>query len=50
MIRQIEREQAAQSEEFKGRMVAALPKRMATRAVSEWESRLRNIGETEANL
>lgn len=50
LIQQIEREQSAQSEEFKGRMVATLPKRMATRAVSEWESRLRNIGETEANL
>lgn len=50
MIQQIEREQSAQSEEFKSRMVATLPKRMATRAVSEWESRFRNIGETEANL
>ncbi|WP_051295199.1 replication endonuclease [Azonexus hydrophilus] len=50
MIRQIEREQSALSEEFKNRMVATLPKRMAIRAVSEWESLLRNIGETGANL
>lgn len=50
LARQIERQQAEQTENFKSRMVATLPKRMATRAVSEWESRFRNIGETEANL
>ena len=50
MIQQIERQQARESEEFKSRMVATLPKRMADRAINEWSSCLRNIGDTEANL
>lgn len=49
MMQRIERQQAKESEEFRGRMVAPLPKRMATSALSEWNTRFRNFGETEAN-
>ena len=49
LMQSVERQQARQSEEFKCRMVAPLPLRMAKSALREWESRLCAIGDTEAN-
>ena len=49
LMQQVERQQAQQTEDFRSRMVATLPKRMANRASREWETRSKSFGETEAN-
>lgn len=48
-VRQIERQQAEQSEGFRRRMVALLPARWAKSALGEWERRCQAVGESAAN-
>jgi len=49
MIQRIEREQSAQTAEFKRRMVAPLPARWARKALAEHNRRCKSAGETDAN-
>lgn len=49
MMGRIERQQARESEEFRSRMVAPLPLRLAKSALREWDSRRQSFGESGAN-